>query len=404
MAVTILSRINKFTITHEIDELGIHVKRVLHISKYYYPFIGGIEQVARDAVRALQGVVEQKVLCFDHDKNENINIVDDVEVIRCKCQCKLFSQSISLEMASKFKNLLDTFKPDYIIFHYPNPFFARILLQYIPKETKLILYWHLDIFRQKILGKFFHFQNIALLKRADKIVATSPNYIEGSKYLSRFKSKCVVIPNCIDEKRLEKTPKAIELSEKIKKENEGKTICLSVGRLVPYKGYEYLIKSAQKLDDNYVFFIIGDGELKTKLERQSKKYPYIKFLGKQTDDELKAYYIAADIFCFTSITKNEAFGIALAEAMYFGLPAITYTIPGSGVNYVSLNEETGLEVANRDVKAYADTIRNFAVDKDKRKKLGEAAVTRVSQNFLFDRFKKLIVDLMQTQTEMLQKD
>ena len=31
------------------------MKRVLHISKYYYPFIGGIEQVARDAVRALQG-------------------------------------------------------------------------------------------------------------------------------------------------------------------------------------------------------------------------------------------------------------------------------------------------------------------------------------------------------------
>lgn len=394
-AVTILSRINKFTITHEIDELGIHVKRVLHISKYYYPFIGGIEQVARDAVRALQGVVEQKVLCFDHDKNENINIVDDVEVIRCKCQCKLFSQSISLEMASKFKNLLDTFKPDYIIFHYPNPFFARILLQYIPKETKLILYWHLDIFRQKILGKFFHFQNIALLKRADKIVATSPNYIEGSKYLSRFKSKCVVIPNCIDEKRLEKTPKAIELAEKIKKENEGKTICLSVGRLVPYKGYEYLIKSAQKLDDNYVFFIIGDGELKTKLERQSKKYPYIKFLGKQTDDELKAYYIAADIFCFTSITKNEAFGIALAEAMYFGLPAITYTIPGSGVNYVSLNGETGVEVANKDVEAYKNAIKELATNKDKCKVFRSNAYSRILEKFLFNEFKKNLQSMME---------
>ena len=233
-----------------------------------------------------------------------------------------------------------------------------------------------------------------MLKRADKIVATSPNYIEGSKYLSRFKSKCVVIPNCIDEKRLEKTPKVIELAEKIKKENEGKTICLSVGRLVPYKGYEYLIKSAQKLDDNYVFFIIGDGELKTKLERQSKKYPYIKFLGKQTDDELKAYYIAADIFCFTSITKNEAFGIALAEAMYFGLPAITYTIPGSGVNYVSLNGETGVEVANKDVKAYADAIKELAENVGICQTFGETAKMRVEKKFLFKNFKKSLAQII----------
>ena len=226
------------------------MKKVLHISKYYYPFTGGIEQVARDAVRALQGKFEQKILCFEHDNSENQNVVDEVEVIRCKCQCKIFSQSISLEMGRKFKDLLKTFKPDYIVFHYPNPFFASILLRNIPKETKLILYWHLDITRQKILGKIFHLQNLALLKRADKIIATSPNYIEGSKYLSQYRSKCQVIPNCIDENRLAKTPKAVELAEKIKQENKGKTICLSVGRLVPYKGYSYLIKSAKKLDEN----------------------------------------------------------------------------------------------------------------------------------------------------------
>ena len=42
-----------FTVSNEIWSIGIlHVKKVLHISKYYYPFTGGIEQVARDAVRA----------------------------------------------------------------------------------------------------------------------------------------------------------------------------------------------------------------------------------------------------------------------------------------------------------------------------------------------------------------
>lgn len=374
--------------------IGIsHVKRVLHISKYYYPFIGGIEQVARDAVCALQGRFEQKVLCFGHDNNENSTVIDDVEIIRCKCQCKIFSQSISLEMSRKFKELLKTFKPDYIIFHYPNPFFARILLHYIPKETKLILYWHLDIIRQKILGKIFHFQNIALLKRADKVIATSPNYIDGSWYLSKYKSKCIIIPNCIDENRLLQTPKAKELAEKIRKENEGKTICLSVGRLVPYKGYNYLIKSAKKLGENYTFYIIGDGEQRTALQRQSKNCPSVKFLGKLADDELKAYYIAADIFCFSSITKNEAFGIALAEAMYFGLPAVTYTIPGSGVNYVSLNGETGLEVPNRDTVAFANAIQELS-NPDKKSDFGKKAYLRIMEKFLFSQFKSNLITVM----------
>lgn len=369
------------------------MKRVLHISKYYYPFIGGIEQVARDAVRALQGKFEQKVLCFGHEKIENSAIIDDVEIIRCKCQCKIFSQSISLEMGRKFKDLLKNFKPDYIIFHYPNPFFARILLRYIPKDTKLILYWHLDIIRQKMLGKIFHFQNMALLKRADKIIATSPNYIEGSWFLSRFKSKCVIIPNCIDEARLTQTPKAQELAKKIKRENSGKTICLSVGRLVPYKGFDYLIKSAKKLDQNYTFYIIGDGGQKNALLRQSRNCPSVKFLGKLTDDELKAYYIAADVFCFSSITKNEAFGIALAEAMYFGLPSVTYTIPGSGVNYVSLNGETGLEVPNRDTTAFANAIQELS-NKDKKEYFGQKAYSRVVEKFLFSQFKSSLITVM----------
>ena len=370
-----------------------HVKRVLHISKYYYPFIGGIEQVARDAVRALQGKFEQKVLCFGHEKNEVSSVIDDVEVIRCKCECKIFSQSISLEMNRKFKDLLKTFKPDFVVFHYPNPFFARILLHHIPKETKLILYWHLDIIRQKILGKIFHFQNMALLKRADKVIATSPNYIEGSRYLSKFKSKCTIIPNCIDEKRLMQTSRAKELAEKIKKENMGKTICLSVGRLVPYKGFNYLIKSAKKLDENYVFYIIGDGAQKKSLQRLSKNCPSVNFLGKLEDDELKAYYIAADIFCFSSITKNEAFGIALAEAMYFGLPSVTFKIEGSGVNYVSLNGETGLEVPNRNTTAFANAIKELSSG-DLKKSFGQKAYSRIVEKFLFSQFKSSLITLM----------
>lgn len=40
------------------------MKKILHISKYYYPFSGGTEQIARDVVLALKGEYEQKVMGY----------------------------------------------------------------------------------------------------------------------------------------------------------------------------------------------------------------------------------------------------------------------------------------------------------------------------------------------------
>ena len=292
------------------------------------------------------------------------------------------------------RGIIQDFNPDIVIFHYPNPYVTHFLLKSLPTNVQLFVYWHLDITKQKLLGKLFHFQNKALLKRANKVIATSPNYVDGSKYLSKVSDKCVVVPNCINEHRLVVTDESTLLSEKIKSENQGKILCLAVGRHVPYKGFKYLIKAFELLDDRFVLNIVGDGELTESLKSQAANNPNIHFLGKIDDISLKAYYLASDIFCFSSITKNEAFGIALAEAMYFGLPAVTFTIPGSGVNYVSINNETGLEVANKDVTAYSNAIKALGEDDALRNKYGEAASLRTVKNFLFAQYQRLIVKLM----------
>ena len=366
------------------------MKKVLHISKYYYPFIGGIEQTAKDCVNALSGKYEQKVICFNHEKGNEISIVDGVQIVRCACQIKISSQSISINMIKQLKKMIKEFSPDYILLHYPNPFVAEILLPILPKDTKLILYWHLDITKQKILGKVFHFQNCRLIKRADEIIATSPNYIEGSKYLSKVKEKCLVVPSCINENRLQISEETKKIAEKIRKDNENKIICLAVGRHVPYKGFEYLIRAGKKLDSQFSIFITGKGELTPKLKELASEDKKIHFLGAIDDNILKAYYMEADIFCFPSITKNEAFGLALAEAMYFNKPSVTFTIPGSGVNYVNLNGITGIEVENRSVEKYAEALQTLGKNPDLREKFGMAAGERVRNNFLYTQYKKNI--------------
>ena len=161
------------------------MQKILHISKYYYPFIGGVEQVARDCVNSLKDNYENKIICFNHENGTQIDSVDDVEVIRVNCQMKVSSQPIALGYKKQLKKAIKDFNPDIVIFHYPNPFVAHYLLKLKKKNKfKLVLYWHLDIVKQKILGKFFNRQNHKLLKAADKVVATSPNYLQYSKYLS----------------------------------------------------------------------------------------------------------------------------------------------------------------------------------------------------------------------------
>ena len=368
--------------------------KILHISNYYYPHIGGIEQVARDTVNAIGGDAEQRVFCFHHEKRDERGEVDGIPVIRAGSFVKVASQSLSFSYGTLLKREIGDFAPDVIVFHFPNPFAAHYLLKCLKgRKTKLILWWHLDIIKQKLLKKLFRGQTLRLLKRADKIVATSPDYIEGSEFLPAFREKCTVIPNCAADSRVTLTEEERLRAEAIRQENAGKFLLFAVGRHVPYKGMEYLVRASKLLGDGYSVCIGGEGELTPSLKALAEGDEKVHFLGRISDSELKAYLAACDVFCFPSITKNEAFGIALAEAMAFAKPPVTFTIKGSGVNYVSLNGVTGIEVANGDVEAYAAAIRTLKEDAALREKFGREAFRREQELFTEKAFHRNVREL-----------
>lgn len=347
---------------------------------------------------------EVKVLCFNEDAKDGNYVckrgetvqdyVDNVEIIRCGCFAKISSQSLSLTYPKELKKVMDEFKPEFVIFHYPNPYLSQFLLNYKKRDFKLLVYYNLDITKQKILGKLFHFQTLNVLKRADKIIATSPNYIEGSLYLKKFKDKEEIISCCFVPERLKVTDEIRKISDEIRSKNTGRIICFAVGRHVPYKGLTHLIDASKYLDDRFCIIIGGQGSLTESLKLQASGDDKIEFVGRLSDDQLVAYYNSCDIFCFPSVTKNEAFGMALAEAMYFTKPAVTFTIPGSGVNYVNLNGVTGIECPNGDSKAYAEALKKLADDPELREKYGQEARQRVLENFTEDIFEKNLMKLI----------
>jgi glycosyltransferase involved in cell wall biosynthesis len=369
----------------------MHLKKILHIPNYYPPHIGGIEDVCHSIVSGISGY-DHRIICFNDEKTTQRAIYEGVEVIRCGVIKKLFSQSLSLSFFGELKKAFKEFDPDIVHFHTPNPLSSVYLLALIPSKTKLVVHWHSDIIEQDSLYKLYHFFEKRLLKRADKIIATSPTYVSASKPLCTWPDKLQIIPNTVNVEKLHKRPEDDAKIAEIKHLYGGKKIVFAFGRQVPYKGLQFLIDAVPLIRDDVVVVISGIGPLSDKLKKMSN-HPSLCFLNRLDDDELRQYLYASDIFAFPSITRNEAFGIALAEAMYCGLPSVTFTIPGSGVNWLCPDGVTCLESKNGDVRALADAINRLSVDDDLRKQLGKNASERVKNFFVIEAIKEDIIAL-----------
>ena len=352
--------------------------RILHISKYYYPYMGGVENICKYVVDATTGH-EVAVVCFNEGRNDCVDKVDGVKVYRVGAWVTVVRQALSLSYFTVLRKAIKEFQPDVIHFHWANPFPAAVVLCVIPKDVKLIIHWHMDIIKQAKIYPLIKPIETALLRRADKVVVTSPQYRDGSKPLQPFKEKVRVVPNAFDKDMFDMVL-ANDRLEEIKARYGGKKIVFFIGRHIEYKGLPYLVEAEKYVKEDCVFVIAGGGPLTEELKASCKSERVI-FVGRLSDEELVWHHKAASVFAFPSITKNEAFGVALAEAMYCYTPPVTFTIEGSGVNWVNLNGVTGIEVPNKDVVAYAEAIDKLLCDEPLARKYAEAAHQRAVENF-----------------------
>ncbi len=353
--------------------------RILHISKYYYPYMGGVENICKYIVDNSSDN-QTAVLCFSESSKCSVDNVDGIIVYRVGSWINIARQALSPLYFTMFQRVLKEYDPDLIQFHWANPFPAAVLLTMIPKRVKMIVHWHMDIIKQAKIYPLIKPIETAILKRADLIVVTSPQYKEGSVPLQPFIEKVRIVPNAIDEKIFIPCGEDQNHIEEIKKQYNNKKIVFFIGRHIHYKGLPYLLEAEKLVKTDCEFVIAGSGPLTEEL-KSSCTSDRVHFVGRLNDDNLRWHYYASSVFAFPSITKNEAFGVALAEAMYCYTPAVTFTIEGSGVNWVNLNGLTGIEVSNRDVVKYAAAIDKLLSDEALAKEYSENAHQRVMENF-----------------------
>jgi len=332
--------------------------RILHITNYFYPYINGVENICKYIVDHSKEH-ESSVVCFHEKRNDLVE---------------------TFSYFWKLRRAIREFNPEVIQLHETNLFAAALLLTMIPKNVKLIVHWHVDVINQTICYPLTKPIEKRLLERADLLVVTSPQERDGALSLQPFKDKVRIVPIGINEHMFAPLHYDEFRINEIWRKYQNKPIVFIIGRHIQYKGLSYLIEAEKYVKTDCVFVIAGRGPLTEELKSACHS-DRVCFVGRLNDHELRWYHYAASVFAFPSITKNEAFGVALAEAMYCYTPAVTFTIPGSGVNWVNLNGETGIEVPNRDCKAFGEAIDRLLSDKKLAEQYGEVAHRRVIENF-----------------------
>lgn len=355
------------------------MKKILHICKYYSPDEGGIETVAKYLAEGLVGF-QNAVVCFSTDGKNHMDNVNGIAVYRIAPAFKVFSQDVSFSYFFRLKKIIKAIVPDVINIHCPNPFVYPLVMTLCPKDCKIVMLWHADILAKGLMYRLIKPIESMALKRTDKIYATSPLYVHPSSPIYKYKDKVEILPNGIIEKNLKLRDGDNEKISEIKKRYGNRKLVLFVGRHIPYKGIDYLIKSEKYIKSDCRILIAGRGP-QTNYLKSLVHTDRIQFLGKISNDDLRCYYYAADVFGFASINKAEAFGVALIEAMYCYCVPVTFNIEGSGVNWVSLKGITGVEVELYDIKSYAKAIDNVLSDEILRKKYTICAHQRVVENF-----------------------
>lgn len=364
--------------------------KVLHFYKTYLPdSIGGVEQVINQIVQGAASLgVNSEVLSLSPEKVHGTVEVDGHLVHRCRSNFEIASTPISVSAFLRFRQLVC--KADLIHYHFPYPF--ADVLHFVSSVNKpSVVSYHSDIIKQKQLLKLYKPLMNSFLSDVDHIIAASPNYLNSSNDLLRFKSKTSVIPYGLDKSCY---PASSSERNNLWRMRFGVRFFLFVGVLRYYKGLHILVEAARNSD--YPIVIVGAGPIEAELKAHAKRLRIenIHFLGFLPDEDKRALLELCYAVVFPSHLRSEAFGISLLEGAMYGKPLISSEI-GTGTSYINIDKETGVVVPPSNPLALRDAMDYLWDNPEEGVAMGKRAEARYWKLFTAEKMAQSYVDIYQ---------
>ena len=261
--------------------------RVLHIGKYFAPYVGGVERFLEDVMKAQHRAGVDRFALVHAAKGEQF-ADDPAWLRRVPVWATVAFAPLAPGFFSQLNRAIDDWQPDYLQMHVPNLSAFAALFSRRARRLPWVVHWHSDVLASKhslalrLLYPFYRPFERALLERAALVVCTSQAYLDSSEPLAQFREKCAVVPLGLDPARMPKVSASVTTQW-----SSDRTRLLAIGRLTYYKGFDTLIRAVAQVP-NAELRIVGDGQDLATLQaliREQRVEDRIFLEGKLSDPE-----------------------------------------------------------------------------------------------------------------------
>jgi len=290
------------------------------------------------------------------ERIEGLEVHHPRYVIIPKVSIALQGVMMFLALYPSIRRIQEEFDFDLIDSHYVYPDgFAAVLLGHALGKPVVVSALGTDI---NLYREFWLIRKLLrqTLEKADGVIAVSSALKEAMIRMEIPAEKISVVPNGVDVEKFYPIPRP-EARSRLSLPN--KRILLSVGGLVPGKGFDLLfgalqlLVGSQRRQDLYLV-IAGEGYFRKDLEKLISDFrldQYVRLVGDVAHADLLAYYSAADLFCLAS--SQEGWPNVIMESLACGTPVVATAV--GGIPEILSSEALGI-VVRRDEAELAQAI------------------------------------------------
>lgn len=384
-----------------------YVDKIVHVNKAYFPKIGGVETVCRQYALVSKNVFQDvTVLTIGSKRGWRIRRTDDngIKILACDYQFKLFRHSFSL--AFLILLVRGCFQDQVIHCHDPFPLASVPLALMKPK--RLMVTYHADLVRPKLVKPLVDLIRKRALKNAYIITTTSTRLARNSDVLRCVdQDKIKVVPIYLDELDSYSTRLSDDVIKQLSKDISSiqfeSVAFLMLGRMVYYKGLDVLLKAMmlnkklEKQVSGKILIVgpVGDSVARKQLNDLRQYSSDIIFRERLISNTEKLHLLQnVGTLLFLSNQKSEAFGIMQLEAIAAGVAVVNFNI-NTGVPEVGLDGVTGHTLDLNDHIGLARLLHNPG--KYGLKNLSKSVVKQHIQNgFSKEKSCALMIDIYST--------
>lgn len=370
----------------------------------YLPVEHGVEVSIETFRKDLEKTGHQIFIYAPHtpgykDKNKNVFRLKSIKVIK-KPEMRF---ALPIVQNGELKKLID-FKLD--VAHAHTPFSLGLLGKFISARQKILFVYthHTDYpeyskayFKgKKILPKAAELYSGWFSNMADAVIAPS---FKIKKVLKNYgvKKPIYILPTGVDLKLFGKNVKSLKAAKSLRKKlgiDAKEKLLIFVGRLGQEKNVDFLIRAFAKISKKrkgVKFLIAGEGPFSEQYKSMAENLGLNNtiFAGAVPHEKLPAYYQAADLFVFASLTETQ--GIVILEAMASGLPIAA--LKDDAFKGIVSDGENGFLIPPKSApEIFAEKITRILDNGALRKKFSQASA-EIAENFSKEKQAEKLLDI-----------